>query len=508
MTIVRRTHTPRILRNGLEAHEVWSLSESASMGENQGFAPDTRIYASRTEEPPPPSLMHSNRTDSINSTTVFVNPNDIQPRNSHRYSGADLSSEQSHISSEQISFHQQQVQVVTQQQPQLIQSGGKRRHSESESQHETKVIVVSNDGTIQNLPDDMMFTEEIDIPLGGSAVDNQKIEYNQDSNHSWSSSVPEHQLSGSHPSPTGVDPSTVNYLGHYLYEVLFTKLSQGSKNKHWDYSSQLKKLYIDMNKWVQVEFRVGESPPDGLYIRALPIYAEATHIREPVKRCPNHASLNDPTNLNFYYPQHLIRIDGDTSVYQEDPDSNRLSVVFPVQKPHQGTDKISKLIKFMCLGSDVGGINRRPLKVVFTLEEGLGRVVGRKVVDVRICSCPKRDKQQEEARLEQQEGQVRRIAERFATSTTVMNNSTSLLMPPPGKKIMEKDPIIMVPVHADDFKKLNEFAESAWIMREVTANPANAESIRGTIKETRRKLLHQHNTKLLEKLEKKKKPNM
>ena len=89
---------------------------------------------------------------------------------------------------------------------------------------------------------------------------------------------------------------------------------------------------------------------------------------------------------------------------------------------------------------------------------------------------------------------------------------------------MEKDPIIMVPVHADDFKKLNEFAESAWIMREVTANPANAESIRGTIKETRRKLLHQvqrkslnlfigifflkHNTKLLEKLEKKKKPNM
>jgi hypothetical protein len=52
----------------------------------------------------------------------------------------------------------------------------------------------------------------------------------------------------------------------------------------------------------------------------------------------------------------------------------------------------------MCLGSDVGGINRKPLKVIFTLEQGPGTVIGRYSVDVRICSCPKRDKQQEEAR--------------------------------------------------------------------------------------------------------------
>ena len=44
-------------------------------------------------------------------------------------------------------------------------------------------------------------------------------------------------------------------------------------------------------------------------------------------------------------------------------------------------------MKFMCLGSDVGGINRRPLKVIFTLETGGGWVVGKKVFDVRICSC-------------------------------------------------------------------------------------------------------------------------
>jgi hypothetical protein len=46
----------------------------------------------------------------------------------------------------------------------------------------------------------------------------------------------------------------------------------------------------------------------------------------------------------------------------------------------------------------VGGIKRKPLKVIFTLEQGPGTVIGRYSVDVRICSCPKRDKQQEEAR--------------------------------------------------------------------------------------------------------------
>jgi len=502
-------------RNGLGQHEqVWSLTENITMnGGNQqgGYQDNQRAYGSGHQqtnrlgsEEPPPGLMQSNRTDSINSTTVFVNPNDIQPRNSHRYTGVDIS-DQIPVNADQMQFQQQQHTIVHTQQT----SGAKRRHSDSEShQHEAKVIVVSADGTIQNMPEDIMFTEEIDIPLGGSAMDDQatKHEYNQDSNHSWassnfliseSSSVPEHQLAGSHPSPSGVDPSTVNYLGHYLFDVMFTKLTQGSKNKHWDYSSQMKKLYIDMNKWVQVEFRVGSSPPDGLYIRALPIYAEATHIRDPVKRCPNHASPSDPTNANCHYPHHLIRFDSETSNYCEDTDSGRLSVVMPVQTPHQGTDKISKLMKFMCLGSDVGGINRRPLKVIFTLEEGLGRVVGRKVVDVRICSCPKRDKQQEELRLENQEGQARRIAERFASSTVVVPNNQ--MMPPPGKKLLEKEPIVMVPVHADDFKKLNEFAEAAWVMRD----PGNADSI----KETRRKLLHQHNTQLLKKLEKNKKPS-
>jgi len=173
-------------------------------------------------------------------------------------------------------------------------------------------------------------------------------------------------------------------------------------------------------------------------------------------------------------------------------ESGRLSAIFAVGTPHKGTEVCNRMMKFMCLGSDVGGINRRPIKVIFTLEQE-NRVVGRKVVDVRICSCPKRDLVQEEGRLLQQEENARRIADKFAHTTSVPR--TISLQPPPGKKRkMDKDStIIMVPVHSDDFKKLNEFAEAAWVCRD----PGNADQIR----EHRVHLLRKHNNQLIKKTE-------
>ena len=146
----------------------------------------------------------------------------------------------------------------------------------------------------------------------------------------------------------------------------------------------------------KVEFKVGQSITNDLFIRILPVFSDAANCREPVKRCPKHASPTDQSNVNFDYPNHLVRVDNNLCLYDEDTSSGRLSARFPVSTPHVGSDTIRELVKFMCLGSDVGGINRRPLKVIFTLETSQGVVVGRKVFDVRICSCPKRDKQQEE----------------------------------------------------------------------------------------------------------------
>ena len=276
------------------------------------------------EEQPPGMIQKS---DTINSTTMFVNPNHVHTSTASHPGFADQgNSHQVHLA-----------------------QGIKRRHSECE-EGAVQVVVVRGG---HDQPD-LIFPEDLDpnnimeeIPLGGEADSRRiqetrhhhsvrmpslqhadtlkipfeavlsegqhqpKIEICQDSNQSWSFDPKfDGQVASPQPSPTGPELSSVDYPGQYQFDVKFSQLSRQAKNKHWDYSDTLKKLFIDMNKWVQAEFRVGPAPPGGLYIRAIPVYAEASHIREPVKRCPNHASAADPTNQppESAHPTHLIRL--------------------------------------------------------------------------------------------------------------------------------------------------------------------------------------------------------
>lgn len=79
------------------------------------------------------------------------------------------------------------------------------------------------------------------------------------------------------------------------------------------------------------------------------------------------------------------------SVYCEDTTSGRLSLLLPLEA--------AALIKFMCRGSDLGGPARRPIQVIFTLEDAAGQTLGRDSTEVRVCSCPRRDLATEEQRL-------------------------------------------------------------------------------------------------------------
>ena len=197
------------------------------------------------------------------------------------------------------------------------------------------------------------------------------------------------------PTATDSHPRLENNPGLYGFSVSFSQLDDRVKYKPWEFSQQLNKLYIDLDRWVPVEFRA----PAGFFIRALPVFSLPSDLRQPVKRCPSHAALSDKTNKNFAFPDHLIRVDGEDPTYQEDSISGRLSVLFPVVE--------RRLLKFMCLGSDLGGINRRPVKLVFTLEDAVGLVVGRQVFDLRLCSSPKRDKLKDEEKHLQQEETAR-----------------------------------------------------------------------------------------------------
>jgi P53 DNA-binding domain len=71
-----------------------------------------------------------------------------------------------------------------------------------------------------------------------------------------------------------------------------------------------------------------------------------------------------------------------------------LTFSFPLSTA--GTEWVTNLFQFMCFSSCVGGLARRPIQVIFTLEHPGGQVLGRQAVEIRICACPGRDRKNEE----------------------------------------------------------------------------------------------------------------
>ena len=98
------------------------------------------------------------------------------------------------------------------------------------------------------------------------------------------------------------------------------------------------------------------------------------------------------------------------------------------------------------------------MKVICTLEHGDGNVVGRYAVDVRICSCPKRDKAQEEKK----HGETTKEAHRLAENLSKANSSLVLNQNPDKKRKISHDveEMVMVPVAKKDYEMINKMAES------------------------------------------------
>ena len=90
----------------------------------------------------------------------------------------------------------------------------------------------------------------------------------------------------------------------------------------------------------------------------LGIFMKPDHFQNTSKKCPNHAKSKE-NNENHPAPTHLVRCE-----HPKPQDS----VIIPHEQPQAGSEWVTILFQFMCLGSRVGGPNRRPIQIVFTLE--------------------------------------------------------------------------------------------------------------------------------------------
>ncbi|XP_026863525.1 tumor protein 63 isoform X6 [Electrophorus electricus] len=203
-------------------------------------------------------------------------------------------------------------------------------------------------------------------------------------------------------SPSPAIPSNTDYAGPHTFDVSFQQ-SSTAKSATWTYSTDLKKLYCQIAKTCPIQIKVLTNPPQGAVIRAMPVYKKAEHVTEVVKRCPNHELSREFNDGQIAPPSHLIRVEGNSHAqYVEDSITGRQSVLVPYEPPQVGTEFTTILYNFMCNSSCVGGMNRRPILIIVTLETRDGQVLGRRCFEARICACPGRDRKADEDSIRKQ----------------------------------------------------------------------------------------------------------
>jgi len=215
-------------------------------------------------------------------------------------------------------------------------------------------------------------------------------------------------------------PSTDEYSGPHSFEI---QVDSSFVGRNVMYSSSLNKLFITVNRVMYMGFKNSSVATD-VYVRALLIYSEAQHFKEPVVRCVFHKYPDHELNkgVNEMLIDYVLHTDHSKAVYEKDSTSGRHSVRVSLDRPQAGAEWVTVPYKFMCKSSCDGGMNRRLTEVIFTLENESGEVLGRRKMKVRICSCPKRDKDKEEADAAKNQNQTLSGGKRKLASTLERQN--------------------------------------------------------------------------------------
>ena len=100
-------------------------------------------------------------------------------------------------------------------------------------------------------------------------------------------------------------PSREKFPGEFQFRVEFNL--ETSQRRNIGFSEGLNKLFLMMDSWVEVKFLTHSVPPQGMMVRAVPVYMSDNDLTSPVVRCPHHAQEDDPSNIDFEFVHHLIR---------------------------------------------------------------------------------------------------------------------------------------------------------------------------------------------------------
>ncbi|KAK3883470.1 hypothetical protein Pcinc_012219 [Petrolisthes cinctipes] len=208
-------------------------------------------------------------------------------------------------------------------------------------------------------------------------------------------------------------PSLQPWSGMHGFSSLSLPTDNKDRNK-WCFSQVRQKLYVCPNVAVPVSVMIKNWQLNAS-IFITPVYKDSRHRVEPVKRC-----YNCKIGQNQVHAEHIVQVEGDGCQYMLVNDRHVVST--PLHPPPPGDIASTLLVKLMCLTSCVGGPNRRPFCLVFTLRCNLtGEEIGRQVLDVKCCKCPSRDLLHEEKTSTGQRGVSAAESEKVQTLTSTIS---------------------------------------------------------------------------------------
>ncbi|XP_028990902.1 cellular tumor antigen p53-like isoform X1 [Betta splendens] len=222
------------------------------------------------------------------------------------------------------------------------------------------------------------------------------------------------------------------------------------------YSPDLNKLYCQMEKTSPVEILVTKEPPHGAVLRVMAVYKKTEHLADVVRRCPHHQNGDAADHRS-----RLIRVEGSQRPqYLEDYNTKRHSVTVPYEPPQPGSEITTILLSFMCNSSCMGGVNRRPILTILTLETSDGQLLGRRCFEVRVCACPGRDRKTEEANSAKPQTGAKQVKKRKSAPATDPD-----MCKRKSSSSTDEEEVLMLPVKGRErynmLKKINDALELA-----------------------------------------------
>lgn len=195
-----------------------------------------------------------------------------------------------------------------------------------------------------------------------------------------------------------------------------------SGKSSWMFSSRLNKVFVKMGQACTFNVSYQTLIHQQLFLRAMMVCSAPEDIHHPVSRCENHR-VSDTNNakLTDEVKAHVMRCFNPSAQYIGTElgvaFKDRLAVIIPLGMTPQEQVGLNVSLEFVCQNS-CRIINRRATAIIFTLEDAQGQIMGKKSLHLKVCSCPKRDKQKEEEAL-----------------APTKRKSDTHLQAPPGKKV-------------------------------------------------------------------------